>query len=245
MNRRDFIKISALTGAVIVVSPSAINQRLFAHDGRVYEAFEKVLLVDADGKPLKASSLTPDIPYIFNYPHVGTPNFLISTSDKMMQNVELKTGDGEVYVWNEGSGKTKNIVAYSAICSHALTHPTKDESFITLVSKGVSTAACDTSKNGAIVCSSHLSAFDHAGGCKVVGGPADQPLASVVLEYDEKADTLHAVGVLGGTKYADFFGAFKTEMDTLYGSKRKAKKPSEGSATVTTLAAFTKEIIQY
>jgi arsenite oxidase small subunit len=243
MDRRDFIKLGAVGGAIVLTNPSVINQRLFAHDGRMYESYEKVQLVDDSDKPIKLSELKKDISYIFQYPHRGTPCILLNIGEKSSVDVELKTGDGEEYVWSEGVGAEGSIVAYSAICSHALTHPNKSESFFTYVPKGAQTAAIEG--GGAIVCSSHLTAFDPKNGGSVMSGPADQPLASIVLEHNSKDDTLYAVGVLGGDKFHEYFSAFKTEMKKDWGGKRKAKKLVKISAPTVALTEFTKEVIQY
>ncbi|MEA1919337.1 MAG: Rieske 2Fe-2S domain-containing protein [Campylobacterota bacterium] len=243
MDRRDFIKLGAVGGAIVLTNPSVINQRLFAHDGRMYESYEKVQLVDDHDKPIKVADLVKDESYIFQYPHKGTPCILLNLGEKTNNDVELKEAGGEEYIWSEGVGPEGMIVAYSAICSHALTHPNKSESFFTYVPKGVETAALPG--GGAIVCSSHLSAFDAKNGGKVMGGPADQPLASIVLEHNAKDDSLWAVGVLGGDKFHDFFSAFKTEMKRDWGGKRKAKKLVKISVPTVTLAKFTKEVIQY
>jgi hypothetical protein len=80
---------------------------------------------------------------------------------------------------------------------------------------------------------------------KNIAGPADQPLAAIVLEHDTANDTLHAVGVLGPDKYHDYFKAFRTEMKKEWGGKRKAKKKVTDSAKVVKLSEYTKEIIQY
>lgn len=241
MNRRNFIKLCAVTGTYVSVTPSIFNQKLYAHDGRVYEAYEKVLLTDENNKPIKASNLKKDEVYVFKYPHKGTPCFLLNVGEKCNTGVKLKTSEGEEYLWEEGCGKNNSIVAYSAICSHSLTHPTKSESFITYVPKDKKTVGVA----GAIVCSSHISSFDPKQGGKVLGGPADQPIASIVLEHNSKDDTLSAVGVLGGDKFHDYFKAFKTEMKKEFGNKRKAKKLVKVSVPTVALTKYTQEIIQY
>lgn len=241
MDRRNFFKFCAVTGAFYTISNSIFSQKLHAHDGRVFEPYKKVLLVDSNGEAIKASTLPKNKPFVFNYPHRGTPCFLLNLDETCKSKVTLSTAEGEEYLWDEGVGAKKTIVAYSAICSHSLTHPTKSESFITYVPKGKETIGV----SGTIVCSSHLSSFDPKEGGKVKGGPADQPIAAVVLEHNTKDDTLHAVGVLGGDKFHDYFRAFKTEMKKDFGGKRKAKKLVKIEAPTVALNEYTKEIIQY
>ena len=57
MERRNFLKVVGATGALIAVSPSTITGTLHAADGTVFQAFDKVQLMDAAGKPIKAASL--------------------------------------------------------------------------------------------------------------------------------------------------------------------------------------------
>ena len=102
--------------------------------------------------------------------------------------------------------------------------------------------ACEQS--GVMVCSSHLSAFDTKKGCKQMAGPAEQPLASIIIEID-KDDNIWASAVIGPDKFHEYFKAFKPEMKKYYGGKRKAKKRVKDSALTVTLSEYTKEIIQY
>jgi arsenite oxidase small subunit len=242
MERRNFIKLLG-AGTAIAVSPSLINSTLRAADGTLFEAYEKVKLVDSDGNPLKASTLKKEVTYIFNYPMVGTPCILVDMGEATSRDVKLKSEAGEEYIWKGGVGKNSSIVAYSGICAHQLTHPSPNDSFIKYVSKNEKTIACK--QGGVIVCSSHLSAFDTAKGCKNISGEAKQPLPSIVLEYDEKSDELYAVAVLGPDKFQDYFKSFKDELDEFYGGKRKAKRNVTETATVTLLSDFTKEVIAY
>jgi len=243
MDRRDFIKLGAIGGAVIVSTPGFLNNsELYAHDGRIFQAYNRVKLVDENGKAIKASSLAKEEEYIFNYPHVGTPNFLINLGKPAKRQVILKTQAQKEYLWNEGVGPFRAIVAYSGICSHQLMHPNKEMSVVSYVKNEGKTMACD--RGGMIVCAAHLSAFDPEEGGKNYAGPAGEPLAAVVLEYDEKADELYAIGVLGSQKYKEYFGSFKRQLKKDFGGKRKAKKLVKIEAPVTTLKKYTKEILK-
>jgi Rieske Fe-S protein len=241
MDRRNFLKIAGV-GAAIAVAPSSITGRLYASEGALFEAYEKVQLVDNDGKPVKASSLKKETNYVFNYPFVGTPALLIDLGEKTAENVTLRSADGEEYLWKSGVGANKSIVAYSAICSHQLAHPTPDDSFLQYLPRGGKTMACGQS--GVVVCSSHLSAFDAKRGCKQIAGPAEQALASIVIEVDAD-DNMWASAVLGPDKFHDYFQAFKPEMKKYYGGKRQAAKRVKDNALTVTLNEYTKEIIQY
>ena len=241
MDRRNFLRVAS-AGALIAVSPSTITGRLHASDGGLYTAYEKVQLLDAEGKAIKAATLKKETNYVFNYPYKSTPAILLDLDDATAKDVALKSEDGEEYIWKSGVGAKRTIVAYAAICSHQLAHPTPDDSFLQYCKKDQKTMAYE--KGGVMVCSSHLSAFDVSKGCKNLSGPAEQPLASIVIEIAED-DTLWAVGVLGPDKFHDYFKAFKPEFKKFYGGKRKAKKKVSGTVEMITLNEYSKEIIQY
>src|SRR3990167_6024371 len=169
MDRRNFLKVVA-GATVIAASPSLIRGNLYAADGTLYKAYEKTQLVDAAGKPIKASALEKEVTYIFNYPHASTPCMLINLPKPTTKDVELTSEGGEKYVWKSGVGKERSVVAYVAICTHQMTHPTPNDSFIAYVPTAKKTMAYE--KSGIIVCSSHLSAFDAGAGAKVLGGAA-------------------------------------------------------------------------
>ena len=241
MDRRNFLKVVA-GATVVAINPSLISGKLYAADGRLYVAYEKTQLLDAAGKPIKASSLEQEVNYIFNYPYASTPCILVNLPKPTQQDVELTAENGEKYVWKSGVGKNRTIVAYVAICTHQLTHPTPNDSFIMYVPQKTKTMAYD--KSGVIVCSSHLSAFDAAAGAKVLGGAATQPLSAVVLEHAAD-DTLWAVGILGLDKFQDYFKAFKPELKQFYNGPAEAKKLVSISAKTVKLTEFSKDLIQY
>jgi len=242
MDRRNFLKIAGVGGAMIAISPSTITGQLRADNGLLFQAYEKVQLVDKTGAPLKASALKQETNYVFNYPFVATPSILLDLGEETAKDVKLTSADGEEYIWKGGVGAKGAIVAYSAICSHQLAHPTPDDSFLQYLPRGKTTMACKES--GIMVCSSHLSAFDVKQGCKQIAGPAEEALAAIIIEVAED-DTLWASAVLGPDKFHDYFKRYKPEMKKYYGGKRKAKKTVKGSAETLVLSEYTKEIIQY
>ena len=103
------------------------------------------------------------------------------------------------------------MVAYSAICAHKMTYPTKQVSFIGYRNDPSPVAG----KGKVITCCSDRSVYDPAAGARVVSGPAPQPLATIILEYDRKSDELFAVGTFGGEKFQEFFTkyAFRLQME--------------------------------
>lgn len=243
MDRRSFLKITTVSGVMIALSPSTITGELRADDGRLFVAYERVQLVDAKGMPLKASALKEEVNYMFNYPFVGTPAILLDLGKETHKDVKLFSEEGEEYIWKGGVGAKRSIVAYSAICSHQLAHPTPESSFVQYLPRGKTTMATEK-KGGVIVCSSHLSAFDTSKGCKHIAGPAEEALASIIIDVAED-DTLWASAVLGNDKFYDYFKRYKPEMKKFYGGKRKAKKQVKENVFTVTLNEYTKEIIQY
>lgn len=242
MNRRGFLKVVAGTATLVAVSPSSITQTLYADDGTLYKAYNKIKLVDDNKKAIKASSLKKETNYIFMYPYKGTPCLLVDLGEKTNKNVKLKSEDGIEYIFKGGVGKNNSIVAVSAICQHQLTHPKPSDSFLNYVARGKKTMA--QKGGGAFVCSSHLSAYDPKNGSKVVAGPATQALANIVLEVDSN-DEIWAVGVLGSDKFHEYFKAFKPEFKMIYGNWRKAKKIVKVDTPTVPLSEYTEDIIIY
>lgn len=241
MKRRNFLQLSATSAMAVAIAPSLITQRLYAEDGSLFQPFEKVQLKDSEGNPLKASALVVEENYVFNYPHVGTPAIMVNLATPAEKDIKLKAEDGTEYIYRGGVGAKGTIVAYSAICPHQLTHPQPEMSMFQYVEEKGKTLAYD--KGGVFVCTSHLSAFEPKQGGKVVSGPANQGLASIILEIDTE-DTIWAVAVLGPVKFQDYFDAFKDEFNKFYGNKRKAKKLTKEEVKVQTLKNFSAEIIQ-
>jgi Rieske Fe-S protein len=240
MERRNFLRLSATSAAAVAIAPSLISGKLYAEDGSLFKTYEKVQLKDEQGNPLKASTLVAEENYVFNYPHAATPAIMVNLLESASKDVKLKSADGTEYIYRGGVGAKGTIVAYSAICAHQMTRPTKEMAMFQYVPSTGKTLAYD--KAGVFVCSSHLAAYDAKNGGKVLGGPATQGLASIVLEID-KDDTLWAVAVLGPDKFEDFFGAFKKELKAEFG-RRGAKKLIKSETVVKTLKNFTAEIIQ-
>lgn len=168
----------------------------------------RTLLVDAFGEPFHAAQLKVGEPQLFNYPFVASPVFLLAL-EREVRGTELVTEAKEPYATPPGVGPRKSIVAFSAICAHKLMYPTPAISFIG-VRKGQG-----REPPLVIHCCGDDSRYDPSHGARVVAGPAPQPLAAVLLEWDAKTDRLHAVGTRGGEMFKAFFEkyAFKLEME--------------------------------
>jgi Rieske Fe-S protein len=209
MERRGFIKFCA-------ASLAALGAAEVAADARA-QFYSKARLVDEKGVPLRASAIPVDRNLIFHYPFAATPCFLLNLG-RAVKPIQLKTLAGEPYEWNGGVGATRSVVAYSAICAHKLSYPTKDISFI---SYRTDKSARNRIANVIHCCSEH-SQYDPAQGARVVAGPAPQPLASILLEHDPSTDQLQAIGTLGGEVFTEFFEKYAFRLQMEHGAPRAA-----------------------
>jgi len=180
--------------------------------------YDRVKLVDAGGKAVKAKALKANFCYVFNFPYVSTPCFLLNLDRPVPDKVGLKTEAGNPYDWPGGVGTSKTIVAYSAICAHQLAYPTSQVSFIGFRA-GPSAA---NSRGKVITCCADKSVYDPFAGAKVVSGPAPQPLAAILLEHDARSDELYAVGTFGGEKFNEFFQKYDFKLTLEMGDRAKA-----------------------
>lgn len=200
--------------------------------------YRKAKLVDASGKPLKPGEIKTGVSYVFDYPFASTPCFLIRLDKPVPGGIELKTEAGDAYRWNGGIGADKSVVAYSAICAHKLTYPTRQVSFI-----GYRDGPSPVAGPGKVItCCSDRSVYDPAQGAKVVSGPAPQPLATILLEHDAKADEIWAVGTFGGEMFAEFFKKFEFRLQLEMGGRAKAEV--ERTAAVKELANYSAQWAQ-
>jgi Rieske Fe-S protein len=171
-------------------------------------------------------------PYLFNYPFVASPVFLLALG-REVRGTELVTEAKQPYAAPAGVGPNRSIVAFSAICSHKLMYPTPALSFI-----GVRSGQAGE-PSVVIHCCGDNSRYDPAQGAQVISGPAPQPLAAVMLEWDAKTDQLYAVGTRGGEMFKAFFDkyAFKLEMEL--GSRAQAT--TAGTTVVRPASAYSKQ----
>jgi arsenite oxidase small subunit len=218
--RRDVLRQAACVAAAWALQPAAAQAASTTRHARSQ-------LVDNFGRPFLARTLAVGQAHVFTYPFVATPAFLIALEAPAPASAQT-TEHQQRYEAPAGVGPRKQIVAFSAICAHKLMYPTPQISFIGL-RKGVGSEPAQV-----IHCCGDDSRYDPAQGAKVLAGPAPQPLAAIVLEWDAKTDALHAVGVQGSDRFAAFFEkyAFKLEME--HGAKAKA---ASGASTVVQPAA--------
>lgn len=237
MDRRGFIKICGGTAVLAGVQTTYLETIRAAE----VKSFNRVKLVDDQGNPLKAASLTTEEAYIFHYPYRATPCFLINLVDKPADAMTMQSDDGE-YKWNGGIGPRGALVSYSAICAHQLSYPTKEHSPIHYTGKSPSKLA---GQGGMIVCCEHDRVYNPSQGGKMVvtTKEATQPLTAIVIEHDPATDEIYATGVAGGVVYDEFFRSYKRTLIAEYGPGG-AKEEVTGTAAAVPMSKFTAGIDQ-
>lgn len=228
-DRRKFIKACVGAGAAVAADPSLMAQPA----GELVPA-ERVRLVDVDGRTLRADNLVVGQSYVFHYPYVTTPCFLIDLGTAAEAGAELETSDGRAYRWSGGVGPGRSIVAFSAICAHRMSYPTRNVSFIDYRHKPLNENAVDDDwwKRGQVIyCCSEGSVYDPSDGARVLAGPAPQPLAAVSLDYASGEQALYATGVYGGDMLERFLTEFGFQV-ALAHKRDDIRRPARGTATV-------------
>ena len=217
MQRRGFVKLCA--GAVAGISAGA---EVLARDHNLYRQYERVAMVDPEtGRNVPVSSLEVGETYLFHYPYVSTPCFLINLGRSVKPADNLHTREGYRYRWQGGSGPSNSIVAFSAICAHKMSHPAPSVSFINYRHEEVRFRNSEDAiekRAGVIYCCSERSVYDPANGATVLGGPAPQPLAAIELDYDDVEDSLYATATIGGEMFDRYFRSFHDRLVLQLGS---------------------------
>lgn len=231
MQRRDFLRLCAASAA----SSTAPNLALADATAQFYA---RVRLVDERGAPLQARRIPPHRNLIFHYPYATTPCFLLNLGRPAKGSMRLRTADRRGYDWQGGVGPERSVVAYSAICAHQLTYPTRDISFISYRRE----KSARNPHGNVIHCCSEHSQYDPAEGARVVAGPAPQPLAAILLEHDASRDELFAVGTLGGEMFNQFFSKF--EFRLALENSGAARRAVADSATVMPLENYCRQQVQ-
>ncbi len=235
LDRRRFIKLCASAVAAATCGGA------WAQSGPV-QRYRRAQLVDEAGRPLTPARLAVGENYIFHYPYVCTPCFLLNLGKPAAQH-ELRAADGKPYRWEGGVGPGHSIVAFSAICAHKMSYPARTASFINYRSQPVNIYSKEKGmmkRAGVIYCCSENSVYDPAQGAEVLSGPAPQPLAAIVLEYDAKDNSLYAVGTRGGEMFPRFFDQFGFRLRLDYGTDN-IKQEVAGSVPVVPLGQYTRQ----
>jgi Rieske Fe-S protein len=232
VERRKFLgtcaAISGTAGLVALPAWAEVAPRLY----------DRARLVDVHGVPLKARALIAETNYVFHYPFVGTPCFLLNLGRPVAAAATLRRDDGTTYAWRGGVGPARTIVAFSAICAHKLAYPTRDVSFIRYQPQRSATSDAQV-----IHCCADHSVYDPAFGARVLAGPAPQPLAAILLDYDAATDELAAQGTTGAEQFDAFFKKYEFKLALDHGQD-KARRPVGASAVVRELAQYCKQTIQ-
>ena len=230
MERRDFVRVCA---AGLTTSSATLS----AATGQVTpKRYPRAKLLGPNGAPLKASSIAINKNYLFFYPFQGTPCFLLNLGKDLKP--ASTNGPSGAYDWPGGAGRARSVVAYSAICSHQLTYPTKDISFISFrAGKSAVNKHADV-----IHCCSEHSQYDPAQGARVLAGPAPQPLAAILLEHDAATDELAAVGTLGGEVFNEFFRKYDMKLSLDMGGR--ARQAAGGACSVTELDNYCRQQVR-
>jgi Rieske Fe-S protein len=225
--RRDLMRQAACVAGAWVAS----NALPVVAAGEVQQ-HPRSLLVDSHGSPWQARQLKTGEAFLFNYPYTVSPVFLFAFEHEVKP-AELVTEDKQRYAAPGGVGPNKSIVAFSAICAHKLMYPTTAISFIGLRSGGRG------EPQHVIHCCGDNSRYDPLHGARVIDGPAPQPLAAVLLEWDAASDQLHAVGTRGGERFDAFFEKYATKLEVETGSSRR--KASGATVVVQPAASYSRQ----
>jgi len=203
MERRHFTKLC--TGLVA----GAAN--LHAHGstpGGPTKKYTKSALVLADQTPVNINMLKAGESLIFSYPYACTPCFLLRLS------TQASASDN----WPGGIGDDHSIVAFSAICSHKMSHPAKPVSHINYRPDVVifnDNKGEAQSRTQLISCCSEHSIYDPADAGRVLSGPAPMPLAAIEIQEDSNGN-ISAIGSIGEDQYRRFLEKFSFRLAMEY-----------------------------
>ncbi len=227
MDRRAFTALGACAiaagrrsgGAVWAGSPAVAFTR-----------YRRVLLTTPEGQPLRAGRLDLEEEYLFFYPFAGTPCVLLDLG-RPLTATEVPVRGGAGYAWGGGVGPSRSVVAFTAVCPHEWSHPEPAFSAIGY-HRGGQPAAVTGGRSRLIVCCAHGSAFDPTAGGRVEQGPAEVPLAAVVLSWDPGQDRFFAHGLLGRDSFERFFSVFKGKSRAVVDDETPVMRLRDYSATV-------------
>lgn len=172
--------------------------------------FPQSRIVDLDKQPIAYADLAVGSSLIFHYPFVTTPCFLIRLSPGDYGTASLTDKAGNNYTWQGGAGPDNSLVAFSAICTHKMSHPSKPISHLNYRTDEKEIRALNGQKKimkQMIMCCSEHSVYDPTDGARVISGPATQPLAAIDLEVGTDGQIL-ATGMRGGDMFDPFLEKF-------------------------------------
>ncbi len=233
--RRSFVKLCASAVAMIGANP-----KLLAQPDAEFHRHQRARLMDVEGRPVTPSRLKVGENYLFHYPYIATPCFLLNLGRPTERDTLLQTEKGKSYRWQGGVGPQRSIVAFSAICAHKMSYPAGEVSFINYRHQAVSFRNKDETiikRSQVIYCCSEKSVYDPLQGARVLGGPAPQPLAAILLEYEERDESLYAAGIYGGEMLDLFFEKFSFRLSLEFKTANIREQVAH-TATVMPLAQY-------
>ena len=194
MDRRTFHRLCGglLGGASLLHRELAADAR--SADESAAPPQPRSRLVRDDQTPLTLGDVRPGEAWVFHYPYRTTPCFLIGLEE---------SAPG-------GLGPDASVIAFSAICSHKMSHPSRPISHIGYRAEPVEFVDRDGTRQrraGTISCCSERSVYDPADGGRVLAGPAPTPLAAIRLASDPDG-AIVATASVGPDRYAEFLDAF-------------------------------------
>ena len=205
MDRRKFHK---LCGGLLS-SAAATHLSLGTSAASDQGPFPKSKLMYQDKTPVTLASLQTGVSHVFSYPYVTTPCFLVRLT-------RSAPGNGS---WPGGLDTEQSVVAFSAICSHKMSHPAKPISHISYREQEVTFYDANgqsQTRDGVISCCSERSVYDPANLGEVLAGPAPSPLAAIALSADENGQ-ISAIGSYGDDQYERFLSKFGFRLAMEYG----------------------------
>lgn len=201
MDRRRFNKLCSGILASAAATHAAANG--------THTPYPVSRLAFSDGNDVTLDSLETGKAYIFSYPYRTTPCFLVRLTNSA-------PGHGS---WQGGLDHDQSVVAFSAICSHKMSHPAKPISHISYREEPVTfydSSGTRQTREGVISCCSERSVYDPANAAAVLSGPAPAPLAAIALQNDTEG-RLSAVGSVGLDQYDRFLTKFGFRLAMEYG----------------------------
>ena len=229
MERRKFL------GGCAAVSGAVGLSGLPAWASVPLGAYPRARLVDVHGAPVRARTLVAETNYLFHYPFAGTPCFLLNLGRGGRRAV-----DAAPRGWRDGtrgraaSGPLRAIVAFSAICAHKLAYPTRDVSFIRYQPQRSATS--DALRHPLLRRPQRVRPRRRRP--RAWAGPAPQPLAAILLDYDAAADELSAVGTAGTEQFDAFFTKYEFRLAVEHGAGEGETCRSARATVVNELGAI-------
>ncbi|MGY6518729.1 MAG: twin-arginine translocation signal domain-containing protein [Lysobacteraceae bacterium] len=236
MRRRDFVATCTAGACALALGGGCSS----ASGPLVPQRFGRVRLVDGDGAPVRASTLAVGESLVFHYPYVSTPAFVFRLAAPVEPEAELRDRDGRSYRAQPGVGPGRSIVGFCAICVHQLSHPSPQLTYISLRERLPGEAGIAPH---VISCCAQNSRFDPYQGARVIDGPADQPLASILLEHDPAEDSLHATGLIGGVVFQRFFETFARRLHMEHGGADGPARLARGDVRLHRLRDYSGNIL--